>query len=248
VNTTAEEERPLISDRLSSLAQGSATVDKPPELEKGLLAKLDHWLRLGKEKPGEEKQAKCGWFYCQWRKNLGLFLEGHAVQYFFIALLILDIVLITCELAFEESFSNEESEEWVLLIKHSLEYLSLAILFSFALEMVLLFIAFDFSFFLHPFYLIDSIIIGLSLFIDLYLKEAIGEFLIVFRFWRIIRVVHSIVATEEERHAETKREKRKLEKELHQCQKEIAKLKQLLKEKDQTRRSGARKHVWRTSL
>jgi len=40
VNTTAEEERPLISDRLSSLAQGSATVDKPPELEKGLLAKL----------------------------------------------------------------------------------------------------------------------------------------------------------------------------------------------------------------
>lgn len=42
------------------------------------------------------------------------------MQYFFIALLILDIVLITCELAFEESFSNEESEEWVLLIKHSL--------------------------------------------------------------------------------------------------------------------------------
>lgn len=41
------------------------------------------------------------------------------MQYFFISLLVLDIILLTCELAFEEYFANEESDEWVLQAKEA---------------------------------------------------------------------------------------------------------------------------------
>ena len=52
-----------------------------------------------------------------WRARLGHWLEGRRVQYFFISLLVLDIVLLTCELAFEEYFADEEGEEWILIAK-----------------------------------------------------------------------------------------------------------------------------------
>jgi hypothetical protein len=40
------------------------------------------------------------------------------------------------------------------------EYASVSILLVFAVEVVLLVIAFDLAFFTHPFYVIDAIIIG----------------------------------------------------------------------------------------
>jgi hypothetical protein len=52
-----------------------------------------------------------------WRARLGHWLEGRRVQYFFISLLVLDIVLLTCELAFEEYFADEDGEEWILIVK-----------------------------------------------------------------------------------------------------------------------------------
>ena len=49
-------------------------------------------------------------------------------------------------------------------------------------------------------YIMDLLIIGVTLILELILDEVLSSFILLFLIWRIIRVIHGVVTTLEEHH------------------------------------------------
>jgi len=164
-----------------------------------------------------------------WRQKLGHMLESKPEQIVIFSLIVLDLLVICAQLFVIEprqnacktptvdvvenmygstshsSSSHHESshEEHVLEIAAEvLDYISLSILCVLGLEVVLLLIAFDIDFFKQPLYILDALVIGASLFIELQQKStagSAGSLLIFFRLWRIVRIVHGVAMSVQEK-------------------------------------------------
>ncbi|KAF2071235.1 hypothetical protein CYY_007452 [Polysphondylium violaceum] len=136
----------------------------------------------------------------KWRYKLGAFIESHRVQYFIVALIILDLIITIVEMFLEETYKCKEHHE----IPHAVEraedvfkIVTLVLLGIFELEIVLLIIAFGVDFFKHPLYVLDGIIITTSIVIDVVFRDAASNLLIIFRLWRIVRVAHGVMVSVE---------------------------------------------------
>eukprot|EP01112_Ceratiomyxa_fruticulosa_P009721 TRINITY_DN2548_c0_g1_i1.p1 TRINITY_DN2548_c0_g1~~TRINITY_DN2548_c0_g1_i1.p1 ORF type:complete len:230 (-),score=27.40 TRINITY_DN2548_c0_g1_i1:86-775(-) len=159
------------------------------------------------------------------RHKLGLFLEDHVFQIFILLLTLLDLIVIVINLYLEEHYKNckDESEipHAVEIAEEVLRYTSISILLILALELLLMMIAFGIEFFKHPLYLLDVGVIVLSLVFEIQFHDAVGGLLVIFRLWRIIRIIHTVAVTVEE-HEKEKTEK--LKEELKEQKKTIEKL------------------------
>src|SRR5690606_1784557 len=121
-------------------------------------------------------------------------------------LLIFDVLLLVADLGLEGLF-HESENHFIHSFEHTLKMISIGILWVFAIEVVLLLIAFDLAFFLHPLYIMDAVIVGVALFIELYLQDVlVASLLIVLRLWRVVRVVHGIIMVGQNAHRKTKEE------------------------------------------
>ena len=94
---------------------------------------------------------------------------------------------------------EDHKDKWVEITEEVLGYASLTILGLLGIEILLVFVAFGLKFFKvllllyqsfqsnfilqHPFYVLDMVVIGLSIVFEVVFKEAVGTLLIIFRLW-----------------------------------------------------------------
>jgi len=129
-------------------------------------------------------------------------------------LIVLDLLVIVTQLFIVEPYvkcntsSHEHMEshdaEHIAMerAEKALDYISLGILCILGLEIVLLLVAFDVRFFKQPLYILDAFVIGASLFIEIEGKAQAGALLIFFRLWRIVRIVHGVAMSVQEKNEE----------------------------------------------
>jgi len=152
-----------------------------------------------------------------WREKLGEFLESKPEQIAIFLLIVLDLLVIVTQLFIIEPYvkCNNTSSSHEHISSHgepenlameraekALDYISLAILCILGLEMALLLVAFDVRFFKQPLYILDAFVIGASLFIEIEGKAQAGALLIFFRLWRIVRIVHGVAMSVQEKNEE----------------------------------------------
>eukprot|EP00026_Physarum_polycephalum_P014806 Phypoly_transcript_15363.p1 GENE.Phypoly_transcript_15363~~Phypoly_transcript_15363.p1 ORF type:complete len:222 (+),score=25.00 Phypoly_transcript_15363:98-763(+) len=136
------------------------------------------------------------------RKSLGVFIESRKVQILVVSLTVLDLIIVAVDLFIEEHYrcrEDEHKDAWVEITEEVLGYTSITILVLLGTEILLVLIAFGLKFFQHPFYVLDMVVIGLSLVFELVFKEAVGALLVIFRLWRLVRIAHGVAVGLEER-------------------------------------------------
>jgi hypothetical protein len=149
-------------------------------------------------------------------KNLGQFLEMHEMQIVIITLIFLDsfasfLILI---LSSSTEFTPAASSSLFPLPTTSLElYLHILTsfttftIFFFALELILLFLSFQFQIIFHVGYLIDLLILSYEIYETIQFNGGVRtRVLNFFRLWRIIRLFQSLVNLERDAHNETIRQ------------------------------------------
>jgi len=166
----------------------------------------------------------------KWRHNLGEFLEGHKLQSFMAILLFMDVFCVVVELLISTNIIRNDTESAVRA-EESLHICSLFILCLFALEICLLIVSFGLSFFKHPWYVLDFIVIFSSLFLDIFLHSDEAELLLILRLWRVVRILHGLYTIREIDHKEKENLRKKvehLEKELEEKRNYISTLEKKL--------------------
>lgn len=118
-------------------------------------------------------------------------------------LLVFDVILVISELALEAENGNEHNETLVV-VEEIISYTSLSILCFFGLEQLLLMFAIDIEYFKNPWYIVDLIVISVSLSVELVFHQILAELLVVFRLWRIVRIIHGILGSMHETHQKEK--------------------------------------------
>eukprot|EP01120_Amphizonella_sp_Union-15-10_P016289 TRINITY_DN853_c0_g1_i3.p1 TRINITY_DN853_c0_g1~~TRINITY_DN853_c0_g1_i3.p1 ORF type:complete len:248 (+),score=32.07 TRINITY_DN853_c0_g1_i3:67-810(+) len=142
------------------------------------------------------------------------FIESRKFQSFLLGLLILDVLLVVAEVILEwtrqcipETVEHpgekphvalEFPHYWMHQLSEGMHIISIAILIIFEIELLSLLFSLGLHFFTKFMYVLDLIVVTLSLIIDLLLGEVLSSFLLLFRLWRMLRIVHGIYASVEE--------------------------------------------------
>jgi len=154
-----------------------------------------------------------------WREKLGKILESKPEQIIIFSLIVLDLLVICAQLFVIEPRMNCRTSPAEILYQsqHSsshhvdptlelwadiLDYVSLGILGVLAAEIAFLLIAFDYDFFKQPLYILDALVIGASIFIEVKREDFAGSLLVFFRLWRIVRIVHGVAVSVQEKNEE----------------------------------------------
>eukprot|EP01132_Coremiostelium_polycephalum_P006825 gene6825-8464_t len=171
-----------------------------------------------------------------WRFKLGHFIESNRVQSFIIALILLDLIIVIVEIFLEEHYKKckEEHEipHAVEKAEHTLHIITLVILGIFELEVLLLLIAFGRDFFKHPLYILDAVIVTVSIVVDtVFKRDTAGELIVIFRLWRLVRIGHAIAVSVE---SHDKKKYKKLKKDYKVLQSERDQLRLELNKTSQT--------------
>eukprot|EP00249_Psilotum_nudum_P013498 c24365_g1_i1 orf=143-952(+) len=147
-----------------------------------------------------------------WRKKLGGALETTVVHATIVGLLLIDLLataidilktlqnksrdLGECVALVEECHCTthfERSESWEFLY-----WISITILSILALNVLGLLLAFGVSFFKHPGYVLDLVVVITALCLELLLDAETASLLVVLNLWRIVRVAHGIFEVTDE--------------------------------------------------
>lgn len=139
--------------------------------------------------------------------GLGEFLEMHEMQAVVIALLVMDTFASFAEVASHQSsemVSLLESDSRLVMFKLIRSFTTFTVFF-FALEIVALFLVFQFKFFGHLGYICDAIIVCIQLNDTIRGSGLKCRLLNIFRFWRTLRLFNSLVNVERDAHNDTKK-------------------------------------------
>jgi hypothetical protein len=93
----------------------------------------------------------------------------------------------------QECIPNGPQTDW----NNSLHYVSVGILFVFALQLVLLMFVYQLEFFKSPAYICDSIIVGAALVLENISSAKQGGLFVVLLSWRVLRIVHGVISSYE---------------------------------------------------
>lgn len=171
-----------------------------------------------------------------WRKKLAKLLQSSNAHRFLITLLLIDLAvtatailqtitndsrdLTECTTLLEScqcTSQFEQTESWSFL-----QPISISILCILLLNVFGLLLAFGLSFFTHPGYILDLVVLPVAIFLEIYEDSEIGGLILILNLWRILMVAHSMLEVTEEAR----------EKHLHEAEKKISRL-QKVKEQDQ---------------
>ncbi|KAG0237413.1 hypothetical protein BGW42_000989 [Actinomortierella wolfii] len=171
------------------------------------------------------------------RHRLAEILESKCAHMVIVALTIIDILLVMLQIGASLLHLDETNEEvWYLEL---FEHISLAIVSIFMAEILLKLFTFGPKYFwkgtrLGMLHLADAIIITLSFFLEVFLKNVeareLGSLLIVFRLWRVIKLTGTVAieVNEQDNLKIKKLEERikELEQELAESQAQVTRLRQ----------------------
>jgi len=174
--------------------------------------KLWNWMGITNHLSPTEHEDTSG--FRRFRRRLGHFLEGHLIQTLGAVLVALDLITVVSELFIEEHWKKcndaDHIPHGVEIAEEVLIATSLVILFVLAFEILLLLVAFGINFFKHPLYVLDLVVISTSILFEFEFRDTVGGLLVIFRLWRIVRIIHSVAIMQEEK-AEGKMNKVKSE-------------------------------------
>lgn len=135
----------------------------------------------------------------KWRVTMQETMESDKVNLAVTILLCLDIVRFFIDLTILEGlYGDEPHKPWVKDMSSVLGWMSIVILSLFSVELLLLIIALGFRFFRNAGYVVDIIVVPLSLVLEL-VAEGIGGFLVIVRMWRMMRVMRKMTNAKQER-------------------------------------------------
>lgn len=137
---------------------------------------------------------------------IGQFAELHEVQLTVIILMVLDILSVAVEIYVRDTNVNwEENSSSILSVCFQLvESFTGFTIFFFLMEIGALSIAFRSSYFTHIGYLTDTFIILFSLYWQVVHHSKVMRLLSVFRIWRVVRFVQSLLTQEKNKHNATR--------------------------------------------
>lgn len=150
--------------------------------------------------PPLKRQPPIWWMikqeYKETHTHIAVFLESTTSHIAIIVLTLIDLSLIIIELVLSSFFPNSEtSPHSVHDAENVLSWISIAIASIFTVEQLLKLFVFGPHYFANFWHLFDAFVIITSLVLECVLKGAAREtasLLIIFRLWRLVRVVHSI--------------------------------------------------------
>eukprot|EP01018_Ginkgo_biloba_P022726 Gb_08704 [translate_table: standard] len=178
-----------------------------------------------------------------WRNRLGEFLESTPVHLATLILLLVDLLATAVDIL--KTLHNKSHDlnnctallESCQCVSHfekskSLEFLywiGIVILCLLLLNVGGLLVAFGTSFFRHPGYILDLLVLTTALCLEIFLDAETAGLLVILTLWRIVRVAHGIFeVTDEAMEAEL----HKIESQFEALELENKKMQELLKEKD----------------
>lgn len=152
----------------------------------------------------------------RWAKRLGEFLERKEVHILLIVLLLIDLAAVTWDVITAIAHKTADIRQLKLLLElckgdaaacgafsptegsEFTFYVSIIILAIFLLNVVLLLVAWGWTFFLHPGYVIDFVVVVVAIVLELAREGDATVILAVATLWRIVRVMHGIFEVADE--------------------------------------------------
>ncbi|KAI7858485.1 hypothetical protein BDC45DRAFT_403229, partial [Circinella umbellata] len=139
-----------------------------------------------------------------WRVQLGEFIEQEKVHLTIVGLTLLDATCVLFQIIytfFHECQMGGSPNEWVKFLIEISDVISQAVTCIFLLELTLAFIAFGPKFYLPgwphwKFHILDLVVVVATFVFDIVLhgkEREVAELLIIFRLWRVVRIVEATV-------------------------------------------------------
>ena len=151
-----------------------------------------------------------------WRGKLCRFINDPILHHTMNFLLIVDMIIVVVSMQMEVYYLESQIEDFEIAchdgahslhhygntklekLEHQLEYVSIAILSFFALEIILAVIAEGKVFFSNPLHCLDVVVVTVSLYFELDGHDVSSGILVLVRSWRFLRIVHGVVEILEE--------------------------------------------------
>eukprot|EP00658_Telonema_sp_P-2_P049812 TRINITY_DN37917_c0_g1_i1.p1 TRINITY_DN37917_c0_g1~~TRINITY_DN37917_c0_g1_i1.p1 ORF type:complete len:400 (+),score=128.82 TRINITY_DN37917_c0_g1_i1:251-1450(+) len=220
VDLEAQEKRDWFHRKASVIAEtheSAMTQKQKEEFDKAIEMVKGSQLVIPEQPLGKGFLRRQGWLLPQedleqlhWLEQL---IHSYQFQLCMIILLCLDVVFVIGELVLEveicryngnSSSSHRRSggggePAWMTDLSTTLRWMSVAILFIFAVEIMLLMIVMGKRFWKNGFLILDFVVVVSSIVLDFTLHHSEESGLIVFlRFWRFVRIMHGIYMSEHE--------------------------------------------------
>lgn len=182
----------------------------PPMAGSDEAASVDDWDcelckgRTHRQRP--ESTVPPAWWgrHASTQRRLAAALESRRMHVVIIALTILDLCIVVTELSLFSFYPvEEERPEAVTSAEDVLAWTTVAILSIFALEQLAKLAVFGFRYFMQFWHAFDAAIIVTSLVLEVLLRGPARDtvaLLVVFRLWRLVRVMYGVVEVETAEH------------------------------------------------
>ncbi|GLJ36701.1 hypothetical protein SUGI_0738570 [Cryptomeria japonica] len=189
---------PLLMDPCNSSSQLEDSIERIKNEWKHR-RKITDWCRkhIAPQEPGERDS---------WRNRLGEFLESTPVHVATLILLLIDLLATAVDILKTLHNKSHDLNKCTALVEschcvahfqrsESLEFLywvGIVILSLLLLNVGGLLVAFGFSFFGHPGYILDLVVLTTALCLEIFLDAQTAGLLVILTLWRIVRVAHGI--------------------------------------------------------
>jgi hypothetical protein len=122
-------------------------------------------------------------------------VDGTEAQVLCLTMIVVDVVCIAAEMTLQATSSGGDcrNARWHRTVD-ALHAASIGVLLLFFAQILLCVLAYREHFFRNGWYVFDLLVIGASLVFELALKSPAGRFVLILLGWRIVRIVHGIVA------------------------------------------------------
>lgn len=180
----------------------------------------------------------------QWRKRLGEFLESTPVHIGTLILLLIDLMATAVDLLKTLHNKSRDLNHCTALLEscqcvsqfersQSIEFLywvGIVILSLLLVNVGGLLVSFGFSFFCHPGYVLDLLVLTTALCLEIFLDAQTAGLLVILNLWRIVRVAHGIFEVTDDA---MESEIHNIEEQFEALQSKTRDMQELLQQKDQ---------------
>jgi hypothetical protein len=186
--------------------------------------------QLCKRETKTDEVERCPWWWrpfgpfsgdhSKMQQSLAKKLESRPLHIIVVVLVLLDLLIILTDLSLQSFFPiEEEAPHAVHTAEDVLAWTSVGILSLFTLEQFIKLAVFGPSYFCRVWHAIDAFVIVTSLVLEILLRgpsREVVSLLIIFRLWRLARIMHAIAEEITIEHEESIKQHHKLEKKMQQ--------------------------------
>jgi sensor histidine kinase YesM len=133
-------------------------------------------------------------WYLRIRKAIAFTIERMLFHVLIITLLLIDIAIVVVSISLHYEHMNDHDNHTLAMALKILEYASVTILCLFLVESFIRLIAFGLRVFMNFWYMLDFVVVVLSLFVELF-AGSIYSIIVFARIWRVVRIILTVTFT-----------------------------------------------------